>query len=561
MPRSLRPWLTLLIVFLWIPATPARAQRGQLIEDLFRTIADAQLEREQRKRLEAEQAASRPPEPTREPLPIPRVDPPGRRDDGRTPQGAINVRSREAAEFAQHLVRFNAAIEPMVGDLQRASASNVAVRPMLPDAYRVAADSRALIQACDGLASVRTIVEPYCDLDRRWRQLSFQLRSLDGLSNRFVTGIRTADDLVGKMSRQLQVQPQFDRRALHDLMMVAATYMQALMDDLQVVNMPRSEMESLTHDCRLLRQRLLAEADRVEETSYEDVVTRFTDFASRWSQFSERVYSRRDPHLQLRLDRIGECGDQTYALLWMPPPYNASTLAASARRLQTSCGAVLDQLTIRSMVSLRPQEQTRVLETSHRMYRASEDLARVTTRGVPRSELQQHFSQVDKDWRYLRPIFYRIPSLSNATLSSIDHECDLLRSALGVTGGPDPPLVRQDLIQVAAALEGSAEYFDADVRRYQRYLTPASYRKSIGDASQAFLHHARQLHEKLSRRSDLQSLQQETEHMLRGWTQLTKDLGHIESHGLSELRASNLHRAHQELVPLVAKIAAALSDR
>ena len=36
-----------------VPAKPADAQRGQLIEDLFRTIAEAQLEREQRKRIEA----------------------------------------------------------------------------------------------------------------------------------------------------------------------------------------------------------------------------------------------------------------------------------------------------------------------------------------------------------------------------------------------------------------------------------------------------------------------------------------------------------------------------
>jgi hypothetical protein len=102
---------------------------------------------------------------------------------------------------------------------------------------------------------------------------------------------------------------------------------------------------------------------------------------------------------------------------------------------------------------------------------------------------------------------------------------------------------------------------DADVGRYRRYLQPASYQKSIVDASHEFLHHAKRLHAELSRRADLGTLQRETEHMLDGWQQLSKDLSHLDSHGLSERRAESLMQAQRELVPLVAKIAAALVER
>lgn len=549
-----------------IPATPARAQRGQLIEDLFRTISEAQLEREQRKRMEAAEKATQPPVvvPPKRPqqVPVPQTGIfPAPNLDRRGAAPSINVRSREAAEFAQHLVNFNGAIAPMLHDLRRGASGNAEIRGLLPEAYQVASDTRALIQGCDGLSSLDRVTPAYSELDARWRQLSFRLRSLEGLSDQCTTSIRSCDQLVGKMSRQLQIQPQFDRHQLHDLMVVATTYMQTLMDDLELVRIPHQDVDRLMHDCRLLRQHLLAEADRVGETSYEEVVTRFTDFVSRWGTFSEKVYAINDPHLQRRLDRIRECGDQTYGLLWMPPPYNASTLTASAQRLRSSCAEILDQLTIRSMVSLRPQEQTRLLEASYRMHQASQELSEATARGASRSQLRDQFARIDEDWSYLRPTFQGISSLNRATLASIDHECQHMRGALGSSPSGAAPVLHDELIQAAAALEGSSEYLVADLQRYERYLQPASYRKSITEATQEFHHHAKQLHAELSRRADLKTLQREAEHMLDGWEQLSKDLSHIDGHGLSERRAQSLQRAHQELVPLVAKIAAALVQR
>ncbi len=546
-----------------LPGTPARAQRGALIEDLFRTIAEAQLEREQRKRLEAEESARNPPVSPQgdlQKVPVPRGQvPPSDVRASRPP--SISVRSREAAQFAQNLVNFNGAIDPLVSELRANAGRNAAVRGLLPQAYQVAADTRTLIQRCDGLSALDPIVAPYSDLDAKWRQLSFQLRSLDGLSNQCTSGVQACDQLVSTMSRQLKLQPQFNRHELHDLMIVAATHMQALMDDLQLLSIPRNDIERLTHDCRLLRQRLLGAADHVSETSYEDVVTQFTDFVSRWESFSEQCYAINNPHLHRRLDRVRECGDQSYALLWMPPPYNAATLTASAKRLEAGCGDILDQLTIRSMVSLSSKERARVLESSHQLYHLSGELAQATTRRTSRNALRDQFGRFDQEWNSLRPVFYRLRSVNRATLASIDHECEQMRGALGITSLAPQPAAHEDLIEVAAALEGASEYLDADLQRYARYLQPTSYRNSLIGASGEFHRHAKQLHADLSKHSDLSKLQREAEHMLDGWNQLSKDLSHIDGHGLTERRAASLMRAQQELVPMVAKIAAALVER
>lgn len=550
--------LFLVVPFL-LPKAPAQAQRGELIEGLFRTIAEAQLERERRKRAEAERAAAEAPRDldNRRQLNVPA--PGGPQRPNRPP--SINVRSREAAEFAQTLVNFDASITPMVNDLRGGAANNPAIRAILPEAYRIAADTRTLLRQCDGLGSLQPIVESYSTLDAQWRQLSFSLRSIDGLSDRCTTGIRTCDKLVGTMTRQLGIQPQFDRHELHDLMLVAATHMVSLLDDLQLAPISIREVEKLTHDGRLLRQRLLGEADRVNQSTYEEVVTRFTDFSQRWRDFADVVYRIDDSHLHLRLNRIAECGEQTYALLWMPPPYDSRTLTVATNRLEQSVGQLLDQLTIRSLSSLSRRDQVRLFEASQDLYRQCHAFDTAVGENRSQRELRQSFTTVDRNWVSLRPTLAALQTINRATLADIDRSAHQLRGVLGIAASSAPSFSIEQLIDVAAALEDSSQYLDADVQRYQRYLQPADYRKSIVEASREFRHHAKQLHAGLTRQSDLATLQREAGHMFDGWQQLTKDIDHVESHGLSELRARSLRSDQQELAPLVAQVAAALLER
>ena len=123
------------------------------------------------------------------------------------------------------------------------------------------------------------------------------------------------------------------------------------------------------------------------------------------------------------------------------------------------------------------------------------------------------------------------------------------------------------MLQAAAALEGASEYLDADLQRYARYLQPDSYRKSLLDGSRELHHHAKQLHALLSQPAaghssqSMRKLQREAEQMLDGWEILSRELAHLHRHGLSSSRAERITRSQQELVPLVAQIAATLLER
>lgn len=181
-------------------------------------------------------------------------------------------------------------------------------------------------------------------------------------------------------------------------------------------------------------------------------------------------------------------------------------------------------------------------------------------RGDRRAQLEGLFASIDRDWSRLSPLLRRLSSLNYGTVSAIDHECGHLRDALGVAGDPGQSIGYDGLMEVAASLEATSAYLDADVRRYARYVGPNSYRQQLLESSEAFYGDAKGLHKLVSNRGDLRSLQRLAGNLLDDWQKLSASLAVIESRGLSAARAANLQRDRRELVSMVAKVSAALSQ-
>ena len=567
-----------LIVSLLLSSTTAMAQRGDLVEDLFKTLAEAKLQREKDRNAASmgtqqetgvdvfgeERVQPRPGVITFPPKPgnggtFPQRDPRLGRGDfepRRIPPGDAGA----AEAFRRSLSEFDSECARLVQRLRTEAGSNPAIRNVLPEAYRISADTRALVQNSGAVRQMSAFQAPYAKIDEGWRQLSFQLRNVRGLSGQTRSSIRACDDLLSRMSRQLQVTPQFDRHQLHDLMIVATTYMQCLMDDLQLARISNDEIRRLTHECRLLRQSLLQEAGHVHELTYDQIISRFTEFIASWRRFSGKVYALRDRHLERRLDRIRECGDQTYALLWMPAPYDSDSLLVSASRLESACGELMEQMTMRAMMTLSGSQRNTVQEQINRMATDSRQLRQAVSRGQRREEMQRLFVSIDRDWSSLSPLLRRMSSVNYATLSTIDHECGHLRDALDVPGNGGQSIRYEGLTEVAASLEASAAYLDADVKRYARYVGPATYQQNLLNASEAFYRDAKELHQLASQRRELQSLQRVATSLLTEWQKLSTSLSTIQRQGLPATRAANLQRDGREIASMVAKVSAALSQ-
>ncbi|TWU05065.1 hypothetical protein [Stieleria varia] len=585
--------IAIVVVATWSGAArTGSAQNGQLIEGLFRTLAESQLERERQKRAEAEERArreaiQREQESRRDPyevrLPsgfgVPQPNLPARPPVGTPPGapirpdrgpelGSINVRSEKAAQYAQNLVAFNQSYSQLVAELRSAATRNAELRTLMPQVYEVSASGRTLLRQCDGLSVLSPIIPSHQEWDSRWRNISFQLRRVGGLSDSCNDAIRTCDQLCTAMSRQLNIQPQFDRIALRDQMTTAAAHMQTLMDDLELSSIPRDQCHRLEHDCRLLRQQLLADAQRIDRYGYNECVSKFSDFASRWRAFGAQAYALGDAHIARRLDRISECGEATYELLWIPPPSSVTEIGPIATRLKQKLDLVTEKMTLRALTSLPPGDQVRVLESVRQLTQQSVRFTNLATSSRPqRAELQSAFRSLDETWCAGQPLFVRIPTVNLGHVAEINRSCEQLREALNLRADYASPVRLADLVHSAAALEGTAEVLRDHVLRNQRYFQPNEFRAGITENVQSFYRHAKEVHELLSRgdrmndRRHMAELQEETGHLLEDWNQLAPQLSQIQNHGLSGPRATQIQQTGQEAVPPIAQLAAALLDQ
>ncbi|MEM6471919.1 MAG: hypothetical protein AAF802_20335 [Planctomycetota bacterium] len=574
--------LALLLIFttgmVILSTKRAHAQNGQLIEGLFRTWVNSQTEKDRRKRLEAEarileagrQRTMLPPT-GRDPYEVQLPSGFGAGNRGivagvgvPTRPNEINVRSRVVADYAQRLVSFSGEYDRLLAELKRSSSSNAQVRALLPQALEVSATCDSLLRELNGLDALNRIIPTHQSLDRRYRHVSFRVRSIHGIDERLSGLVRRCDQSCSAMCGQLDMQPQFDRVALRDLMITASTYMQALIDDLELASLERGRCRTLQHDCRILRQQLVAASREISAMPYDECVSRFSDFIIRWNRYSERVYQLNDPFLSRRLDRISECGDETYALLWMPPPIGVSEVSGIANRLSGQLESLSRSMTFFALSKLDANQQATLLASMRDLSRSVDDLQRLSNGRASRRELLGTVESFDRRWCEVRPILNELPSIRPGLLAETERGCQQLRDVFELSADYAATGRTGRLVDTAAALEGTSETLRQTLNSYERYMRPNEYRRAVSDASNSFYRHSRELHELLSRshrmgdRGHLAKVREEAEHLLNDWNQLSADLEELERHGVSGSRAMNVRRLQQQLVPMVGEVAAVL---
>ncbi|MEL6106590.1 MAG: hypothetical protein AAFU85_11150 [Planctomycetota bacterium] len=557
----------------------AQAQNGQLIESLFKTWANTQLEKDRMKRVEAEQrrrdiearraqsAANPPATPYELNLPSGFGQPAPRPQATTRPRPQprqINVRSREVADYARQLGGFATNYGRLVQELRAAAPRNAAIRAALPSVYEVSATCDSLFDRLENASSLAVIEEPHRLLDRRYRQVAFRLRSLDGLSDSCAGLVGECDAACTNMLGQLGFEPQFDRRALQDVMITASAYIQALVDDLELSEIERGRCRQLTHDARLFQQRLVTAGREVQDMPYDECVARFNDFATRWRVYSERVYALDNPYLSRKLDRISECGDQVYGLLWMPAPHSMEEVAGIARRITFNLNAISQSLSFFALVKLPPQEQSRVLTAMRDLTRLAAQLQSRSAANAPRRELRDMFADFDRTWCSIQPQLGDVPAIRTGLIAETERGCRQLREIFGISGDYVATVPLTQLVGTAAALEGASEVLDRTINDYDQFLQPSSYRRAVVDAARSFLRHSREVHEMISRTErlgnpdHLEELREEAEQLLADWRDLDANLKQLQLRGLSSSRAARIRAAQQQVVPLLGEIAAAL---
>src|SRR5690606_25284181 len=122
------------------------------------------------------------------------------------------------------------------------------------------------------------------------------------------------------------------------------TYMDALFDDIRLVEGYSAQSEALLSQGRLLRERLRQESYRMESAEFDEIVSRFTEFVQVWRGYAQSLHQLNDPHIHRRLESIRRQGEEVYATLRIQPAPDRTELAFLTERLPNELNALADQV-------------------------------------------------------------------------------------------------------------------------------------------------------------------------------------------------------------------------
>ncbi|MEM9825606.1 MAG: hypothetical protein AAF958_03410 [Planctomycetota bacterium] len=542
---------------LWnVSSPPAVAQRGGLVQDLFRTLAEAQLEREQRKRIEAQRFPNGQPVPNGQLVPNglggggfggQTVPIPTRPNLGGTLPGAASriALPTDRNAIAAPLDILTRDLTFVVNDLRTVAARNAAARAMLPGAYRLAAGAQTLSEllrqnrAADPRAAV-------CGFDRDFRKFSQGMLRLPGLSSNCRDALGRCDNAMDGLASLYSISLQWDRAALADIALITQVQLQTILDDLEVLALSRQDRRAWTHDLRLLAHRIDELRGQMDVLTYDEAVAAFNEFSNRMVPLGKSLRSLHNPHVDRRLDRLRELVDQTYSVLLMPTPLPAGSILESAERLEAVAETLRDDLDRDATRALPRKTRDRMDDLVRAVDNDANDLVRELRRQNPEQsrrrgagdEITEWLRSIDSKSHELSNLVRYLPGNHHAGVVRLHDETEALMRALQVVPGVVIDYAR--MLQTSASLEGAAEALRDQLRRVDRELGDAGLRSTLRRSSDDLYRAARDFNEAVDDRRDVDDLARLAERLIQPWQTLNENLDRLVAAGASRGSAARV---------------------
>lgn len=544
------------------PLPVALGQNSPSLENIYRTMVEAQAEQDRQEALRRQAAAG-----TTRVEPVPRSAPfSGQPVSPTQPSayapksnpGVTVIRQTETAQanwFQTSIATVRDNVNRLIPELQRYAVSVPAAREVIGDVYQVSAEANSLYNRAATGEPIPSLLTSYQQLDVRWRDVSYRLRSNGSLDSRVSPLVDAIDEAIRQNDRQLGITPPIDRVRLRDLMIVTLTYMDAMFDDIRLAPNAFGQADTLLRDGRILRERLRQESYKIDRADYNDVIASYTEFVRQWRGYGMRLYQLNDTHINQRLDSIRRQGDEVYASLRIPAASDRGQIQFAGQRMTAALVALQQELN-RWGTNRLPADQLRFADTVRVLVDRSQRLEAEITRSGASATSGALFTEMDNLWttglRSMRAVDPR--SGLQLSLVQVDTLFGELRDLLNAGSWQG----QTQILGVLASLEVASDDFNNDVQRYKRYLNPVAYRDAFSQASDGLFDTARDLHRAMEDRGGLGEAKRLTQRLVEQWQQLTPLLNEVTQRGLSQSRAEPLYEGYRQMQPLVAQAASLL---
>ena len=537
-------------------------QRGGVIQDLFRSVAQAQLEREQRKRLEAEaqaQTVERARINANRGVPgvpgvggVPNAGFPGGGVVGGGVVGPFSNLGRVPGSTLGTATwqQLRGEMDAVINDLRSVSGRSGTAMRLVPTGYRLTAQIDQMI-ADANRGDTAAVASAFAAFDRDYRTFAFETSRIlpGGTADR----LRRTDAIIAQLEQSMNVRPQWDRMRFAEIALTSRTLLQTILDDTRLISLSGADRRQINHDLNLLVTRIDRIRSQIDRITFEQASATFNDFATQLASVGVGLRRLNDPHIDLRLDRLRELRDDSYGLFWTEPPEALRDIRGIADRLQRSSRQLSQSVASAGTMPDRVRRDAASIVRD--VTRAADDVAAFAVSQSGTRSIEAPLQRLDAETRRLEDLLRYQPGTHHAPLALLRDDVHLLMRESSVASA-SAALDHASLVRLGATLEGGGEALHDAIDRRDRNLRSRQFKSQLDRSVDEFYRQARKFYEDVDDHRDIDSLRARVGEMLNQWQTMNQLIADLNRQGMSATDAAVVGQYRDALIPAVAEAAA-----
>ena len=515
-------------------------ERRRIIESLFRSVIESHLDRENRGNAPVRARPINPGEiqgRTQSPVPA-RVIP----VDSRmvSYRKHITGLATESAHLADHLNRY---------------CELRGVRPLIPAAIKLKTSCKVLQSHCERNYGFNQLATQYQAIDSEWRNLHYQLRSLNHYGQ-FDANTRTCIGLLDQhatgMCQLLGITQQFDRYAVLRNCHAQVANFDSLLDAVDYELQHQKECQSLLSQGRRMKEQLLRLEPIILHAPYEQVISQYSKYNTDCRKYCATLYPLRKPSIDRCLSRVREGSNSVFRQLRVEPTIDRLYLAYVSESMGNYLGSLFKKMTVAQLVALPPADQQAILKVGNQLKTRCRNYCSRVQGNAPLRELAGSYVAINNEWTKIGGICRKVkdPVILSHT-RSIDGYCNEIRDVLGVRSRYD----QKRALALAASLEGMSENMYALSGRYGRYCRSTALRTQLANHGNDFFELSCKIHQQVAAEAEFAQIQDQCNKLLTTWQGYGPALDSMPQQGLSQSRYGYISNLRNEINPVIAELA------
>lgn len=473
-------------------AKPSAAQptgeRRELIEELLKSLIEAELEKRDTHTVRKISATSS------------------------TPPISTASSSSDLRAVRDLLDQFSEESSRLAFALDAESSKNSHIKNHLTAALKVRARSAVVAQKSRRSTRLSEIAEDYTSLDRDWRSLAHELSEVRDMSSRTSGYVENMNKFDRQLCELLEIKPQLDQRKLIRQVETLTADMRVLVEDIELELGRQGNAQELLMAARKAQHQSVHVSNAVlDKEDYDHIVAEYKTFQTLWTALSAKLWEIDNRYLERSMRRIQTADQSLQEVLWITQDLNRPQLIHTTKQLMDDVDEFFARTPLKLLIAL--PDSYSVLSISDEFFGVCENLNDIVARNETQESIIEAYRYVDEAGVAFLDVFRPLKSqAAQSVLKDIEGQLASLRESLHVHDSFD----RRAAADLAASLELLADQLELDVNRWLS-RSRVSFSATAKKATRDFALDTRDLHEELLSGTSTENLRKSVSDLYDSW--------------------------------------------